>query len=418
MPDDGKQQASAEFATVQTTPFDGFVETSAQPGEQVVLRRIALIDSDEPQFHLLLAQIEQKFLAPLSIQGESITHFFIAQAPDGSARVYLSYSHSFNAVALNDIRAGEPVTETDIDLGSITTCKPLGISFRPDETLVCVLKIGWKYGLLLEATRSNQEDRVYTMLGTLYREMRLNQTFSRLQERFNSSQQVFIVAEGKTDWRHIESARRYLGIRLNLAYAETDETLGSRGLLQLCEHFSQFGPDNDSTIIAIFDHDEPDVIKKLERKKQGDGYQIWGNKVYSLAIPVPDHRRNYSGVCIEMLYFDNDISKLNREGKRLYFDNEVERVVIEDGEEEWVTHAPDQKRELMKKPFGRLASKIRDEAGVYRGISKARFAEHMYSDNADYSDFNRSGFLDLFAIIKRVISDRTGTSRNPGVGTK
>ena len=50
--------------------------------------------------------------------------------------------------------------------------------------------------------------------------------------------------------------------------------------------------------IFIFDRDKEDIVSRLRDPSQP--YKAWGNNVYSFAIPIPVHRTEQSGVCVEL----------------------------------------------------------------------------------------------------------------------
>ncbi|MBN2499957.1 MAG: RNA-directed DNA polymerase [Anaerolineales bacterium] len=111
-----------------------------------------------------------------------------------------------------------------------------------------------------------------------------------------------IRTEGKTDWKHLKAALRWLIDRgeisdLQIEFDEFEETLGEPLLLQDCEALCRHK--QPRPIIAIFDRDTKNVNKFHNEKK---GYKDWGNNVFSFAIPVPAHRKNTPKVCIELYY--------------------------------------------------------------------------------------------------------------------
>jgi hypothetical protein len=68
--------------------------------------------------------------------------------------------------------------------------------------------------------------------------------------------------------------------------------------------------------------DNPDIVKKVT-----DGeldYKIWGNNVFSIALPIPSHRRDTPKVCIELYYTDKEI--MRNDGKnRIFLNNEFSK---------------------------------------------------------------------------------------------
>ena len=87
--------------------------------------------------------------------------------------------------------------------------------------------------------------------------------------------------------------------------------------MAFCEQHSKLP--SSRLIVAVFDRDESDIIKKAEI----DGsYKHWGNNVFSMVLPVPPHRRMTPDVCIELYYRDDDITRKDSEGRRLFLSSE------------------------------------------------------------------------------------------------
>lgn len=362
------------------------------------------VTADEPRFYLFINQIDNEFLAKAGIDGNSVTSFFVVQRPDGSADVYLDYAVTIQAQVTRAVTAGEPLFESDINISSIDRYCPFGITLRPDDVVICVMKAGWKYGLFFDASREIDEEQIWGQLGELYRSLQVDRVLANIQERVRLSEQPHIMTEGKTDWRHIEAARRALEIDIPLSYPATDDSLGDVALFQVCERLSAFGPPNRNKVIAIFDRDNPQILRRLESRGPLDGFQTWGNNVYSFAIPTPEHRERYKHLSIEMLYADADIATTTDDGRRLYFDNETKKEILPGNVFRYVPIPRVESEELNKKPYGDEADLIVDDAGRHVGLSKARFADLVYDAIGDFGTLDRSGFEPLFSVIKDILA--------------
>ena len=51
--------------------------------------------------------------------------------------------------------------------------------------------------------------------------------------------------------------------------------------------------------------------------------------MYSFALAIPEHRKDYSFVTIEMYYFDDVLARVTPDGRRLCFDNEVRKEIVQ-----------------------------------------------------------------------------------------
>jgi RNA-directed DNA polymerase len=190
-----------------------------------------------------------------------------------------------------------------------------------------------------------------------------------------------------------------------LGYPATDDSLGDTALFQVCERLSKFGPPNANKVIAIFDRDNQQILDKLKPRGDLDGFQVWGNNVYSFAIPTPAHRRAYKHISIEMLYTDADVAITTDDGKRLYFDNETKKEILPGNVITFVAIPAVEAHELTKKPFGDEAEKIVDGNGRPVGLSKAIFADLIYREIGQFANVDRTAFSAVFAVIKDILAD-------------
>ena len=138
-----------------------------------------------------------------------------------------------------------------------------------------------------------------------------------------------IYTEGQTDCMHIKHAFELSPIS-NREVWYFDEALlhdkGDKQLQKLCETLSRCS-DSSHAKIAIFDRDGSIPLEDIEDEKKG--YRDWGNRVYSIALPLPQHRISTPRISIEHYYsneeifFEHKISGINR---RLYMGNEFDRT--------------------------------------------------------------------------------------------
>ena len=120
-----------------------------------------------------------------------------------------------------------------------------------------------------------------------------------------------IATEGKTDWKHLKAALAKLkasgmfdNLEVKLWEYGDDQPMGSGEALSYCMKLArvpQLRP-----IIWAFDRDEPAIVRQVCGH---DGKpKSWGNKVFSFAIPVPDHRSDSPDICLEFYYKDGEAS--------------------------------------------------------------------------------------------------------------
>jgi RNA-directed DNA polymerase len=380
----------------------GFATNGAKEGEGVWILQRASASANDPYFYMLMNQLDGHFLRPADINGDSITHFFALSHKDGTADVYTGYSQvQIEMKPKRDLAKGEPVYISDID--DVRRYEIEGIDFLPDDAVICVMKVGWKYGLFFDFTRSTNAEEVWLQLGQLYNGLHVDRIIENIQNSIKEAEKPHFITEGKTDWKHLEAARRDLAPELTFSYPASEDTLGDVGLLKMCDQLSKFGPQNKNKVIAIFDRDNPSTLKELMKHGNLDGYQEWGNNVYSLAIPIPKAREKYENPSIEFLYSDTDLARKDKNGKRLFFNNEIKKEITPK-EVRTFSVAPETSMEYGKKVFDELADQITDEKGNKVAISKARFAELILEQTDDFKNVKFDGFQPLIEVIKSILN--------------
>jgi len=115
---------------------------------------------------------------------------------------------------------------------------------------------------------------------------------------------------------------------------------------------------------------------------------ISGRITYSICLPVPENRKNYANLSIELYYSDDDLKTLDpHTGKRLWFSNEIE-IIMRPGTGEKIYRALDKsiiEEEFMKKVFDQPADQIINSKNVNVGLSKAAFTK-MVTENDEVAD--------------------------------
>lgn len=318
--------------TVDVEQLIGFVMNKPKEGEMAKVLQSCIITASDPRFYMYINQIDNSFLTPAGISGDLTTNFFIVMHPDAKADIYTDYDSVHIEMSLKDttktIKKGSLVYAQDV--GSIRQYKVDGIDFNEHDSIVCVIKLGWRYGLLFDFTRKASETNIWHKLGSLYNDLHTDRLIENIRYKLAESGKPHIITEGKTDWKHIEAARIKLSPDLQLSYPSSEDTLGDTGLLKMCDNLSKFGPRNGNKIIAIFDRDNPRIMEKLGEKGDLSTYQYWGNNIYSIVLPIPNFREDYKNISIEMLYSEGDLATKDIDGRRLYFDNELRKEIMPD----------------------------------------------------------------------------------------
>lgn len=249
-------------------------------------------------------------------------------------------------------------------------------------------------GISTDPTANELFKEVYELM--LNENSRFVEKYNLLLDTIKQDTKPLIITEGKTDVKHLKKAKEVLGITDCLVdFYEIIENWGDSKLKALLEHLSKVK--QTRKIIGIFDRDVPEIVSDIEKNNQP--FKDYSNNVYAFCIPVPKGRESYSNISIEFFYKDEDIKK-EKDGKRLYFDNEVEFRQSASNKKD---------RTLCKldvlKTDDEFTKKIHDEnIGNLTWIhSKEIFASLVESDEDFASDLDFSNFKFIFDRIKQII---------------
>jgi predicted ATPase len=234
-----------------------------------------------------------------------------------------------------------------------------------------------------------------------------------------------IITEGSTDWRHIKAAYNALSFKseneslfsdMDFELYEYDPTgdkykdsplqmeMGWSTLCTICESLSKIK--RNQKIIFIADDDEPNATKKL--KSSTNRYKNWGNNVYSILLPIPQHRTETPLISIEHYYTDDEIKtevSIGGISRRLFMGNEFDKRGINS------IHCLncDRKEKCGKDKIniidGTSGERIThfDNADVNLALPKMEFAQRILNKEPPFDNFNFDSFIELFEIIKEIL---------------
>ena len=149
------------------------------------------------------------------------------------------------------------------------------------------------------------------------------------EEIIQKMQAPHIYTEGQTDCMHIKHAFELSAFVRNNYWLFDEHIVQNKGdkeLLNWCRTYCKKGDAYHATI-AIFDRDGSVNINDIEDEKKG--YKVWGNRVYSLALPLPKHRNSTPKISIEHYYSDDEILQeyeINGIKRRLYMGKEFDEI--------------------------------------------------------------------------------------------
>lgn len=237
-----------------------------------------------------------------------------------------------------------------------------------------------------------------------------------------------IITEGSTDWKHMKAAFTHLTKDprcsewlpdLDFEFLEYEpknspaencyklEMSGSQ-LKTMCEQYCLV--QQPRKMIFIADADLRDVRKALGRENMS--YKSWGNNVYSLILPIPEHRKGTPEICIEHYYSDNDIRtmlEINGVKRRLYMGCEFDADGLSRDKTLFCNErnsCGDNKIRIIdgheKSP---RVYRIDDEDKVNVALSKMKFAELVLERAVPFDQMDFSSFISLFETIRDILAE-------------
>lgn len=225
---------------------------------------------------------------------------------------------------------------------------------------------------------------------------RFKEMYQLLEKKIKEGTKPLIITEGKTDVKHFKKAKEKLNIECDIEFYEIVGDWGDSQLKLLLEQLSKV--QQRRKIIGIFDRDVPTIIIDIENNSQL--FKDYTNNVYAFCIPIPTGRENYTNISIEFYYSDDELKK-EKDGKCLYFDNEVEfRQSASNKKQRTISKLdiPKLDEENTKKIFD-------ENIGTLDWIhSKSKFAELIENDEEFISDFDFTKFQLIFDKIQEIIN--------------
>jgi energy-coupling factor transporter ATP-binding protein EcfA2 len=251
------------------------------------------------------------------------------------------------------------------------------------------------FGISKDPTTNELYAEVYRMM--IGENERFKELYHSLETKIKEGSLPLVITEGKTDVQHLRTAKNRLNIHsFEFEFFDINEDWGDNKLKSLLEQLSKVP--QTRKIIGIFDRDVPNIIADIE--KDGSKYKIYGNNVFAFCLPIPSECENYLNISIEFFYKDSDLKK-EKDGRRLYFDNEI--AFIQNA-------ARKHERKLIKldevNSCDERSKKIFDEnVGALTWIhSKAVFSDLVENDPDFTKDFDFSSFKLIFERLEEIIS--------------
>ena len=145
----------------------------------------ARLTSDDQKFYQYIEEISRIFLSSseYSINPNSINNFLILIHPDMSADIYLG-NFPVEVRCLSKRILQEGIIVADNDIADMRELRFPGIEIKESDSIICCLKIGWKFGLyfdLLGTDRTLDIAAMQLTLGQLYRYLSFEYVYQSLK---------------------------------------------------------------------------------------------------------------------------------------------------------------------------------------------------------------------------------------------
>jgi len=395
---------------IQTENIAGFTAEDVAEGDRVHLIEMDALTSDHPRFYLYVSQLTDIYLSRIGGPVNSVSKFLVVHHPDNTADVFVNDFPELISVRVNrDMRAGEEIYKKDIS--DIQKVAFPGVEIDASDAVVYCAKINWKFGLFFDFRRKLDVEEMGRAIGKLHKDLEFENYLARTEAGINAAKaddlrkniehSVFVITEGKTDWKHIKNATDGLGAGRDCTVLEFEDDRGDDVALRMCEYFATV-PQKDRYIF-IFDRDNPRIIGRLNGMTiDGEEFQRWGNNVFSFMIPIPPHRSGFEHISIEFYYTDEEIRTRDGSGKRLHFSNELKKEILPGNVVRKIEIEPDAALELTKRIDADDASKIFDADGRAVGLSKSAFAENILAREKGFDGFGLEPFRAIIGMIEKI----------------
>ncbi|MEB2492877.1 hypothetical protein SOP93_17065 [Peribacillus frigoritolerans] len=232
----------------------------------------------------------------------------------------------------------------------------------------------------------------------------LKDNFNKVENKLKTITKTLIITEGKTDWKHLGSALdtfheqdKFNELDIEFLRYNNEFNMSESELDSLLKQFSKIP--SPKKIIGIFDRDA-----KIGKKYSEEEYKVLGNNVFGFSIPVPEHRTYHEGICIEFLYKDDDLQRVDSNGRKIFLSSEFDErtgryknnPLIGLRNADKINHKTEPKKVII------IDNDVFDEKGESLALSKNDFAENILNKNDKFINLDISGFEKVFEIISKI----------------
>lgn len=229
-----------------------------------------------------------------------------------------------------------------------------------------------------------------------------SKNFEKVKAEIVKGEKPIVVTEGKTDWRHIKKALAIFQSRgeftdLDIEFHEyDDDSFSDDKLNTFLANIKLL--ENKRKIIGIFDRDEGHG--KSYGKKE---FNELGNNVFAVSIPQPDFRAYHEGVCIELMYQNDDLLKKDADGRRIFLSSEFNAFGrLNEDKNIAVLNASKIKSYLSTAKQKIVDSDVFDNESNSLALSKINFAMAVESCIPPFENVDVISFRPLFETLQTI----------------
>lgn len=259
-------------------------------------------------------------------------------------------------------------------------------------------------GITCSPTNNKLYKEVYELM--IDENQRFADKYKELEREILQIEKTVIISEGKTDWKHFKAALSYFNENhefedIDVEIVEYNFDFGDSKLNSLLTQYSLFP--HKYKIIGIFDCDEANG-KNIHAK---GGKKQYGNNIWGMSIPVPDFRAyNTNGISIEFLYRDEDLKRLDENGRRIFVTSEFnENGRLKSDTKIGVKNNHDVKNYVKPENEKIQADEVIDIAGKSLALSKEQFATNILEKTGNFSNVKFEAFKPVFERLREILQN-------------
>ena len=214
---------------------------------------------------------------------------------------------------------------------------------------------------------------------------------------------LMITTEGPSDWIHMKAALqalttsgKYTGLAIKFDEYEYD--MGDIKLSQKCESLSSIPLVGNTKYVFIFDRDNPSIIRKVN---EGIHFKKWSDKVFSFSIPVPKHRKKTPEISIEFNYIDDEIKRVDKEGRRLFISHEFHRDSQIHKTENLFCKDQNRFKNNRISIIDNHVYSIENKT-LNLALPKKKFAKYILERESNFHDFHFANFCRIFDNLEKI----------------